>query len=215
MRGRTLGATLTAVALLLAVAPAAAATEGSVPAVVTAYIASDLVTDLNEFYGTNADGEGIDFDETTTFSAADRIFAYTDDQKTDIELLNEWETRVSIAKKLVGLAIVTIDEATSEPKLASFEASVPLATSLEDLPADGALVRDSTRTVWLLVDGDTSTTLFSGTATEKGVSSTPLPTPLIGLGIGLVIVVFVVWLGVFRPGWWRRGPRPTSTDLLK
>ena len=215
MRGRAVGAALISAVLLIASAPSASATEGSVPAVVTAYITTDLVDDLNEFYGESANGAGLEFDESTTFSPADRIFAFTDDEKTDVEPLNEWETRVTISKQLIGLAIVTIDARTSEPQLASFEKSADLATALNDLPAEGALVRDSVHNAWLLVDGDTSTALFSGTVAEEPVSTAAFPTPLIGLGVGLLIVILVVALEIFMPTWRGRGRRrqPKAPDL--
>ncbi|HWH97711.1 MAG TPA: hypothetical protein VNS80_05030, partial [Pseudolysinimonas sp.] len=73
-----LAVSLAAVLVLAPGAPASA--EGSVPSEVAAYVADgSLVAQLNDVYGVNADGEGIDFDETTKPGVIERVHVWSDE----------------------------------------------------------------------------------------------------------------------------------------
>src|SRR5690606_1251301 len=147
-RFRSVLAVPLAVALVLAPAVAAHA-EGSVPAEVATYVADgSLRAQLTDVYGLNAAGEGIDFDDTTTVGAIERVHVWSEafraGEETEhrVDLLNEWIVPVSIAEEAVGLATVWINPATVRPELASFTADPDLATALSEVPDGSSLVHD-------------------------------------------------------------------------
>ena len=66
-------------AALVAAPAAASASAGSVPPEITAYVTGGgLVERLDDVYGDNGAGEGIDFDDTTTPGPISRVFRWTD-----------------------------------------------------------------------------------------------------------------------------------------
>lgn len=174
-----------ALAASLALAPVAVAhaggltaEEGSVPSEVAAYVADgSLVTQLNDVYGVNAEGEGIDFDDTTKPGTIERVHTWSAEllagEETDhpLDLLNEWVVPISIADAPVGLAVVWINPATVKPELASFEADADLATALSAVPDGSSLVRDAASAAWLALAAD-------GTLTPLVPGSTGLSTPV-------------------------------------
>lgn len=160
----------------LTVTPASAS-EGSVPAEVTAYAnAPDgLVSRLDDLFGGSG---GIEFDDTTKVGQINRVHTFTEDfiagldTETPVELANEWTAPVTIADEPVGLATIWINPASVEPELADFVVDVDFTTLLSDVPAEAYLVRDSERAAWFtLVDGNL-TALVSGTSGITG------PTPV-------------------------------------
>ncbi|WP_395640801.1 hypothetical protein [Pseudolysinimonas sp.] len=173
------------VALLLAVAPAAsvhaqpaARAEGSVPSEVRAYVADgSLVAQLNDVYGVDADGDGIDFDDTTKPGVIERVHVWSaelrDGEETDhpVDLLNEWIVPMTIAEEPVGLATVWINPETVTPELASFVADPELATALAVVPDGSSLVHDVESAAWLALAAD-------GTLTPLVPGSTGLSTPV-------------------------------------
>src|SRR4051812_32119169 len=97
---RSLRAFAAAGAMLLAVlvpAQTAAASVGSVPPEVTKYVSDgSLVERLNDLYGLDASGDGIDFDETTKPGPISRVWTRTDERlageptEHPVELTNNW-----------------------------------------------------------------------------------------------------------------------------
>lgn len=166
-------------AALLVLAPAALAhAEGSVPAEVAAYAADgSLVAQLNDVYGVNDEGDGIDFDETTKPGVIERVHVWSaelrEGEETDhpLDLLNEWVVPITIADAPVGLATIWINPATVRPELASFEADADLATALSAVPDGSSLVRDAESAAWLALAAD-------GTLTPLVPGSTGLSTPV-------------------------------------
>ncbi len=163
----------------------ASASEGSVPAEVTAYAnAPDgLIARLDDLFGGTG---GIDFDETTKVGQINRVFEFTEgfiaglETETPVELANEWTAPVTVADEPVGLATIWINPASVQPELADFVVDDELTTLLSDVPADAYLVRDSPRAAWFtLVDGNL-TALVAGTSGITG------PTP-VGVYQGLMI----------------------------
>jgi len=167
-------------AVALVVAPAAAAhAKGSVPAEVAAYVADgSLRAELDDVYGLNAAGDGIDFDDTTTMGAIQRVHVWSDDLRAGretehpVELVNEWVVAVSIAEEPVGVATIWINPATVRPELGSFETDVQFATALAEVPEGAALVRDAPSAAWLALDPEG--TLFPLVPGRTGLS-TPVP----------------------------------------
>lgn len=160
----------------LTVTPASAS-EGSVPAEVTAYAnAPDgLVSRLDDLFGGSG---GIEFDDTTKVGQINRVHTFTEDfiagldTETPVELANEWTAPVTIADKPVGLATIWINPASVEPELADFVVDVDFTTLLSDVPAEAYLVRDSERAAWFTLDDGNLTALVSGTSGITG------PTPV-------------------------------------
>jgi hypothetical protein len=167
------------VALLLALAPAALAhAEGSVPSEVRSYVADgSLVAQLNDVYGVDAAGDGIDFDDTTKTGTIERVHVWSDalrageETQHPVDLLNEWIVPVTIADAPVGLATIWINPATVKPELASFAADPDLATALSAVPDGSSLVHDAESAAWLALAAD-------GTLTPLVPGSTGLSTPV-------------------------------------
>jgi hypothetical protein len=204
-------------ALLLALAPAALAhAEGSVPSEVRTYVTDgSLVRQLNDVYGPDADGDGIDFADTTTTGTIERVHVWSEalrageDTDHPVDLLNEWIVPISIAEAPVGVATVWINPDTVAPELASFVADADLATALSAVPDGSSLVRDAESAAWLaLADDGTLTPLVPG---STGLS-TPVPLDDVailpaaapgpaatgdpGTGVGLAIAVVLLLLAV-------------------
>lgn len=214
------------VAALLVLAPSAVAhAEGSVPAEVAAYVADgSLVTQLNDVYGVNAAGDGIDFDDTTKPGVIERVHVWSDEQRegeeTDhpLDLLNEWIVPITIADAPVGLATIWINPTTVRPELALFQADADLATALSAVADGSSLVHDVESAAWLALAADgTLTPLVPGTT---GLS-TPVPLddvallpasggsapgggdPGTGVGFAIAVVLFllaVIVVALVLPG---------------
>ena len=164
---RRLAAALLTGLLLLAATPAAA-TDGSIPRVVSDYIASDLAAALTEYYGPDANGGGTLFEDPTTYSSTSRVWAWTPGFEAGIEdepterRLNEWVTVVSVREVVVGVATVSIDPVTDAPQLAGFLASPELAAAISAVPATSRLLRDVEREAWLAVEGESVSAVVVG-----------------------------------------------------
>ncbi len=175
----TFAALLALVPATLARAESSAPAEGSVPSEVTAYVADgSLLAQLNDVYGVNAEGDGIDFDETTKAGVIERVHVWSDElregEETDhpLDLLNEWIVPITIAEAPVGLATIWINPATVRPELALFQADADLATALSAVADGSSLVHDVESAAWLALAADgTLTPLVPGTT---GLS-TPVP----------------------------------------
>jgi hypothetical protein len=205
-------------ALALGPAGTASASLGSVPAEVAAYVANGgMVTRLNNVYGKNASGAGVDFNATTKAGAISRVYEWTSTRltnvKTDhpVQLTNNWVVPITIADKPVGLATIWINPQSAAPELANFDQIPGLAKALEAVPATAALVRDTTTHAWLALDAGTVTPLIAGTSglsTPAAVDSLTLSAgatpatprqPAAGLvlaifGVGGVVAVLLVAL---------------------
>lgn len=204
------------VALLLAVAPASLAhAEGSVPSEVTTYVTDgSLVAQLNDVYGVNADGDGIDFDDTTKSGVIERVHVWSDalraGEETDhpVDLLNEWIVPVTIADEPVGLATVWINPASVRPELASFDPDADLATALSAVPDGSSLVHDVESAAWLALAADGTLTPLvpgsTGLSTPVPIddvailpaSGVEVPTGDPGTGVGFAIAVLLLLLAV-------------------
>lgn len=165
-----------AIAACVGAVPAALATEGSVPGEVSRYAADPdgMLPRLNDVFGVGADGQGIDFDDTTKAGPISRVFVWTDDflagARTDspIELVNEWVTGISINEKPIGVATIWINQSTVAPELADFVRGVDFAVALSDLPADASLVHDPAREAWFTLVGTALTPVVAGTSGISG-----------------------------------------------
>lgn len=196
-------------------APGSAA-EGSVPSEVAGYVTGgSLVAQLNDVYGVDAEGDGIDFDETTKPGVIERVHVWSaelragDETEHPLDLVNEWVVPITIADEPIGLAAIWINPATAAPELASFVADADLAVALSAVADGSSLVHDVESAAWLaLADDGTLTPLVPGTT---GLS-TPVPLDDVallppapggvppggdpGTGVGLAIAVLLLLLAV-------------------
>ena len=205
-----LAAALAAAPVLVA-SSAASASVGSVPPEVRAYVTGGgLVERLDDIYGENASGEGIDFDETTTPGPISRVFLWTDERLAgDVEgkparMANEWAVPVSVAEQPVGVAVVWINLDTEQPELAEFTSDADAASALAQVPDDAQLVRDAATGAWFALAEEVATPLVAGSSgvTEPTpvdelelVAPTPEPEgeiadPGFGLAIAVAAVLF-------------------------
>ncbi len=205
---RSFAALPIALAAVLAAPLAASASEGSVPPEVTAYVTGGgLVERLDAVYGLDADGEGIEFDDTTAPGPISRVYRWTDDrlagdtEATATRMANEWAVPVTVAEEPVGVAIIWINLDTERPELAEFEPDPAAAVALAEVPAAARLVRDLGSSAWLALADDTLTPLVAGTsgltapvplADYEVVAPQPEPEPEVtdaGLGIAVAAAV--------------------------
>ena len=195
-------------ALALTLAPAASpasATDGSVPAVVSDYISTDLAAALNEFYGPGTDGDGTLFEDSTSYSSTSRVWEWTAEFEAGVagdtpdRRLNEWVTVVSVRSVVVGVATVSIDPVTNAPQLASYLASPPLAAALAGVPATSRLLRDVRREAWLAVDGEMVTAVVVGRS---------------GLGAPSTVEAYRARVAVQQPALPTAVAQPVSADGL-
>jgi hypothetical protein len=217
---RLRGALLAPLVFVLALAPAAfahaAPTEGSVPSEVRQYVTDgSLVAQLNDVYGVNAEGDGIDFDDTTKPGVIERVHVWSDalraGEETDhpVDLLNEWVVPVTIADEPVGLASVWINPTSVRPELASFDPDPELATALSAVPDGSSLVHDVENAAWFALAADGILTILVPGMTSL---STPVPLDQVailpagsgapaatgdpGTGVGFAIAVLLLLLAV-------------------
>jgi hypothetical protein len=233
------GLTLAALgALLLAPAAPAEASLGSVPVVVSDYVASgQLTARLERLYGPGkAKGTGIEFDQTTKPGPISRVYEWTEDRYVHadsdhpIQLTNYWTVPISIGDRPTGVAAVWINPQSDLPELAQFTASVPLATALANVPADAALVHDAATSAWFAVAGGTANPLVAGrsgvtTATPvedlRLTRATSAPeagandaNPGMALAIAvLALLVLVIVITLVLPGRLRRRGSEPDEDL--
>lgn len=218
-------------ALLVVAAASPASAEGSVPSEVTAYVADgSLVAQLNDVYGVNAQGDGIDFDEMTKTGVIERVHVWSAElragEETDhpVDLVNEWVVPVTIADAPVGLATIWINPATVRPELALFEADPDLATALSAVADGSSLVHDVESAAWLALAADgTLTPLVPGTtglSTPVPIDDVALLPPVgapgasggdpgtgVGFAIAVVLLLLVVIVGaLLLPGFRAKKP---------
>ncbi|MGV3712131.1 hypothetical protein [Pseudolysinimonas sp.] len=207
--------------LALVLAPAGLAhaetAEGSVPSEVRTYVVDGSLTrQLEDVYGLDAAGNGVDFDpETTTTGTIERVHVWSealragDETDHPVDITNQWIVPVLIAEQPVGVATIWINPATVLPELASFDADADLATALSGVADGSSLVHDVESLAWLaLAEDGTLTPLVPG---RTGLS-TPVPIDDIallpaetappqgggdpGTGVGLAIAVLLLLLAV-------------------
>ncbi|GAA2072580.1 hypothetical protein GCM10009840_01580 [Pseudolysinimonas kribbensis] len=223
-----------AVALLLAgPAAPARASLGSVPVVVSDYVADgSLQARLQQLYGPGTKGAGVDFDSTTKTGDITRVWEWTADRYAHpasthpIQLTNYWIVAITISAKPVGVAAVWINPKTDGPDLAQFTASSALADALAKVPANAALVHDSAAAAWFAVAGKTADPLVAGRSgvtaptqvadlklAKPGAPPAPGGDPNTGIGLAvglLVVLVIVIVVALVLPDRLRRAARPQA-----
>ncbi|MCS0499645.1 hypothetical protein [Protaetiibacter mangrovi] len=217
---------LLALPLVFAAPAAASASVGSVPPEVTAYVTGGgMVERLDDIYGTDAAGGGIDFDDTTASGPISRVFRWTDarlagdTEGKPVRMANEWAVPVTIADEPVGVAIVWINLDTEDPELAEFDPDPDAAVALAAVPDDAQLVRDVGGSAWFALADGTLTPLVPGTSgvttptpVDEVVLVTPGPDPepatsdsgfTVAVVVALLLLAVIV-VALLLPRWGRR-----------
>ena len=167
---RVVAGAVLALGIAIAGGPAAAASQGSVPAEVVAYAEDPdgLLARLDDLFGVDAGGDGIEFDETAAVGQLNRVFVFTpaflagEATETPVERANEWTAPIELRDEPLGLATIWINQSTVDPELADFVGDPELATALADVPADAYLVRDSHHDAWFTLVGEDLAPLVPG-----------------------------------------------------
>ncbi len=167
---RVIAGSLLALGIAIAGGPAAAASQGSVPADVVAYAEDPdgLLARLDDLFGVDAGGDGIEFDETAAVGQLNRVFVFTpaflagEPTETPVERANEWTAPIELREEPLGLATIWINQSTVDPELADFVGDPEVAIALADVPADAYLVRDSPHDAWFTLVGEDLTPLVPG-----------------------------------------------------
>ena len=208
MTRRRLAALAALVLLGIAVPAAASASDGSVPAQVKVYVTDgSLVERLDDLYGLNESGTGIDFDETTKTGAISRVWVWTDERLTGaptehpVELTNNWVVPIALGDEPIGYATIWINPEIDAPELAEFTAEPQTAVVLGKIPDDAQLVRDDGSAAWFALEDGILTPLVPGTsgletpapveevALVPPVAADPEPSTASGGGLGLALAV--------------------------
>jgi hypothetical protein len=230
MRLRVGAAAAVALAVTLAGAVPARATEGSVPLEVATFVGAPdgLIAELEDFLGPGVDGTGIDFDDSTEMGTVDRVFTFSPawlaGQQTDapVSLANEWTVPVTVGGDPVGVAVVWINPTSVRPQLADFVPDVGFATALTDVPEGAYLVHDADRAAWFQLEQPRLLAIVSGTSGVRSETSltlyqaslrdaTDAPSPGQTADLGSILsvatiaaVTIIVILALLIPAAWRR-----------
>ncbi|MGV8852479.1 MAG: hypothetical protein ACOH1M_07930, partial [Rhodoglobus sp.] len=177
IRRRWSVAAATALVAMVTIVPAvgAVASTGSIPPDVSQFAQADdgLVLELEEYFGVDQRGAGLDFSEGIELGEIDRIFlwseAYHAGKTTDIpvQYVNRWKVPVLIEEEPIGIAMIGIDPATVEPEMIDFIRSPGTALALDDIDKDATLVHEPETGAWFSLSEDAIIPLVRG---DSGVS---------------------------------------------
>lgn len=156
-------------------AAGAAASVGSIPPDVTEFAQADngLITELEEYFGVDQRGDGLDFSDGIELGEIDRIFlwseAYHSGQTTDtpVQYVNRWKIPVLIGEEPVGIAMIGIDPATVEPEMIDFIRSPGTTLALDSIDEDATLVYEPETQAWFSLSDGVIVPLVRG---DSGIS---------------------------------------------
>lgn len=205
------------------------------PPEVTAYVTDgSLVVRLDELYGLDASGDGIDFDETTKPGPISRVWVWTAEVYSGepiehpVELTNNWVVPITIGDEPAGIATVWINPELEAPELAEFDADPEAAVALAAVPEAAQLVRDDVSDSWFALQDGILTPLVpgrSGLETPTPLDEVALVMPegpepadtgesqpglVLAIGV-LVLLVLVIGVSLFVSS--RRGKPAVGDDL--
>lgn len=159
---------------MVTIVPAAAGTAsvGSIPPDIVEFAESDegLLTELEEYFGVDARGDGLDFSEGLELGEIDRIFLWSDAFRageatdTPVQYVNRGKIPILIGEEPVGVAMIGIDPATVEPEMIDFIHSAGTALALDEVDADATLVLEPETAAWFSLNDGVITPLVRGTS---------------------------------------------------
>ncbi|MBH0130949.1 hypothetical protein [Salinibacterium sp. NK8237] len=177
-RRRLVGAAALAVMAMMTLVPATAAVAsvGSTPPDVTSFATDDdgLLVELEEFFGVDQRGTGLDFSDGIEIGEVDRVFLWSNDYhsgqvtETAVQYVNRWMVPVTIGEEPVGVALIGIDPATVDPEMIDFIRSPGVALALDDVDDDATLVQEPETGAWFSLIDETITPLVRGTSEVAG-----------------------------------------------
>ncbi|MBH0009783.1 hypothetical protein [Salinibacterium sp. SWN1162] len=190
------GAAALAIALMTIVPAAeASASTGSIPPDVSAFATDDdgLLQSLEEFFGVDQRGTGLDFSEGIELGEIDRVFLWSQDfhsgiaTDTPVQYVNRWKVPVMIGDEPVGVALIGFDPATVEPEMIDFIRSPGTALALDDVDSDATLIHEPETGAWFsLVDG-VITPLVRGSSEVAGETSLTAYQPIVSSRVITVV----------------------------
>ncbi|GHD83239.1 hypothetical protein [Salinibacterium amurskyense] len=173
--------------MTLAPSAAAVASTGSVPPDVSAFAADDdgLLLELEEFFGVDQRGTGLDFRDGIELGEIDRVFLWSNDfhsgvpTDTPVQYVNRWKVPVLIGEEPVGVALIGFDPATVEPEMIDFIRSPGTALALDDVDNDATLVHEPETGAWFALIDDELTPLVRGSSDVAGDTTLAAYQPIV------------------------------------
>ena len=169
-------AAATLVAMMMLSPAAAVASTGSIPPDVAAFASADdgLLLELEEYFGLDERGSGLDFSDGIELGAIDRVFLWSRDYhsgvatETPVQYVNRWKVPVLIGEEPVGVALIGFDPATVEPEMIDFIRNPGTALALDDVDNDATLIHEPETDAWFSLIGDVITPLVRGSSEVEG-----------------------------------------------
>jgi len=169
-------AAATLVAMMMLSPAAAVASTGSIPPDVAAFASADdgLLLELEEYFGLDERGSGLDFSDGIELGAIDRVFLWSQDYhsgvatETPVQYVNRWKVPVLIGEEPVGVALIGFDPATVEPEMIDFIRNPGTALALDDVDNDATLIHEPETDAWFSLIGDVITPLVRGSSEVEG-----------------------------------------------
>ena len=169
-------AAATLVAMMMLSPAAAVASTGSIPPDVAAFASADdgLLLELEEYFGLDERGSGLDFSDGIELGAIDRVFLWSRDYhsgvatETPVQYVNRWKVPVLIGEEPVGVALIGFDPATVEPEMIDFIRNPGTALALDDVDNDATLIHEPETDAWFSLIGDVITPLVRGSSEVAG-----------------------------------------------
>ncbi|MGV8876709.1 MAG: hypothetical protein ACOH1K_04275, partial [Rhodoglobus sp.] len=174
---------------------AASASIGAVPPEVTAYAqATDgLAAELDDYFGTDENGNGLDFSHGIQLGAIDRIFvwsaAYREGTPTDepIQSVNSWKVTVLIGNDSVGTATIATEQSSMAPEMTDFVRSASTTAALAVIDSTATLVYEPETAAWFSLTGEQIIPLVAGDSGVSAPTTLALYQPLLS-GRAIVII---------------------------
>ncbi|GAA1214039.1 hypothetical protein [Rhodoglobus aureus] len=153
----------------------AAASVGSIPPDVTEFAQADdgLILELEEYFGVDQRGGGLDFSDGIEMGEIDRIFLWSDAfrsgeaTETPVQYVNRWKIPVLIGEEPVGIAMIGIDPATVEPEMIDFIRGPGATLALDNIDEDATLVHEPETHAWFSLSDGVIAPLVRG---ESGIA---------------------------------------------
>ncbi|MEV8254460.1 hypothetical protein AB0O95_10910 [Rhodoglobus sp. NPDC076762] len=188
-RYRLAGVVAATIVAMMTLVPSAAASAstGSIPPDVTSFAGDDqgLLLELEEFFGVDQRGSGIDFSDGIELGAIDRVFLWSNDYhageatETPVQYVNRWKVPVLIGEEPIGVALIGFDPATVEPEMIDFIRSPGTALALDDVDDDAILIHEPETDAWFALVDDVITPLVRGSSEVAGETTLAAYQPIV------------------------------------
>jgi len=136
-----------------------------------------LILELEDYFGVDARGGGLDFSDGIDVGVIDRIFLWSDAYRSGtstenpVQYVNRWKISILIGDEPVGIAMIGIDPATVDPELIDFIRSPGTALALDDVDTDATLVFEPETGAWVTLSDGVIVPLVRGDSGISGATS--------------------------------------------